>query len=285
MQQYTEKKTDPFKNISYGNMEKEQWVGFMGNIQYPFNIEMIGITYPDKDYYVQRKSSDYFIIEYIVSGKGSLTVNGKSFAVRAGDVYILPPQTAHDYRPDAAEPYEKIWCNFYSAIFEKAVIDYNLSDKFVFHAPACRDDFYKLLEIAASSIINDDIWSEVATVLFSVLNKIGSTYYHAEGRIGLAAQAKEILDNSIYENITIQALSKRLFVSKMQLSSEFRRVYGLPPYNYLLSQKISQAKLFLRNSDMTVKEISEKLCFSDEHYFSNLFKRKTGFSPGAFRAR
>lgn len=285
MRQYEGKKTDPFQNISYGNVDKEQWVEFIGNIQYPFNIEMIGITYPDPDYFIARKTSDYFIIEYVVSGKGYLTVNGKRFEVQAGDVYILPPQTAHDYRPDAHDPYRKIWCNFYSDIFKKATIHYNLSEQYVFHAPECLADFEQLLEIAAKSIINDDIWPDVATVLFTVLNKIGRRHYHADGRIALAAQAKELLDNAVYANITVEEVARRLFVSKMLLSSEFRRVYGLSPYSYLLSQKISKAKLFLHNSDMTVKEISEKLGFSDEHYFSNLFKRKVGCPPSDYRRR
>ena len=283
MQKYTETKTDPFHNISYGNVEKEQWVGFIGNTQYPFNIEMIGVTYPDPNYFIQRKNSDYFIIEYVVSGKGYLNVNGSSFTLDAGDVYILPPQTAHSYRADKNTPYQKIWCNFYSTVFKKVMHDYNIYDKFVFRAPECKSDFEKLLEIAAGSIINDDIWPDVATVLFSVFNKIAVRYYHADGRMTIAAQAKEILDNSVYDYITVQELSKQLFVSKVRLSSEFKKVYGLSPYGYLLSQRISQAKLFLRSTDMTVKEISEKLCFADEHYFSNIFKRKTGVTPSTFR--
>ena len=141
------------------------------------------------------------------------------------------------------------------------------------------------MEIAAKSIINDDIWPDVATVLFTVLNKIGRRHYHADGRIALAAQAKELLDSAVYDSITVEEVARRLFVSKMLLSSEFRRVYGLSPYSYLLSQKISKAKLFLHNSDMTVKEISEKLGFSDEHYFSNLFKRKVGCPPSDYRRR
>lgn len=283
MRQYTDRKTDPFRNISYGSVDKEQWVAFTGNTQYPFNIEMIGVTYPDKDYYIERKNSDYFIIEYVVRGKGVLNVNGKRFELHSGDVYLLPPQTSHDYRPDAKDPFHKIWCNFYSDAFKKATVDYHLSDQYVFHVPECADDFQNLLEIASHSIINDDIWPDVATILFGVLNKIGRRYYHTDGRMALAAQAKEMLDDAVYDRVTVEEISRKLFVSKMQLTKEFRRAYGLSPYNYLLSQKISQAKLFLRTTDLSVKEISDKLGFSDEHYFSNLFKRKTGTPPREFR--
>lgn len=277
---------DPFKNISYGSLEKEVKYQFSGNMQYPFNIEMLGITYPDADYFISRKMSDYFIIEYVFSGKGFLMVNGKEYPLVAGDVYILPPESTHSYRADPADPFQKIWCNFYSEIFAKVQRDYRLDNEYVFHAPECRDDFFRLTSIAQfGNTINDDAWHSVAEILFCILNKLAARYYRPEGQTALTAQAKEILDNSIYSNLTIEDLAKQLFVSKMLLSREFGKTYGISPYRYLLNKKISQAKLFLHNSDMTVKEISEKLCFSDEHYFSGLFKRKTGLSPIGFRKR
>ena len=57
----------------------------------------------------------------------------------------------------------------------------------------------------------------------------------------------------------------------------------MSPFDYYLKKKLSKAKLMLQSYNMTVKEISDKLCFADEHYFSGLFKRKVGVSPSEFR--
>ncbi len=278
------RQTDPFKNIIYGNLEREQKYLFNGNMEYPFNIEAIGVTHPDKDYFISRNRSDYHVIEFIASGKGMLTVNGKNFSLEKGDVYLLPAESSHSYRADPEQPFQKLWCNFYSETFTKIQADYRLIGKYVFHAPECEEDFIRLVEIAAfGSCVNDNEWSNIASILMNVLNKIAAREYRPEGGTAVAARAKEILDNSIFDNITVEELTKQLFVSKVILTREFKRMYGMSPYRYYLNKKLSQAKLMLHYSDLTVKEISDKLCFSDEHYFSGLFKRKIGVTPSDFR--
>ena len=59
----------------------------------------------------------------------------------------------------------------------------------------------------------------------------------------------------------------------------FKRAYGITPYDYILTRKIETAKLLLKNSSLSVKEIAYRLNFADEHYFSNIFLQKTGVRP------
>ncbi len=275
---------DPFKNIIYGNLKLEQKFLFSGNMEYPFNIEAIGITHPDKDYFISRSRSDYHVIEYVVAGKGFLSVNGKDYVLQPGDVYILPAESTHSYYPDAEQPYQKLWCNFYSDTFEKIRLDYRLSGKYVFHAPECEEDFVQLVKIATfGSRMNDNEWTNIASVLMNILNKLAAKEYRPDDSFIIAARAKELFDDAVFANITVEEVTKQLFVSKTILTREFKIMYGMSPYHYYLNKKLSQAKLMLHNSNMSVKEISDKLCFADEHYFSGLFKRKVGVSPSDFR--
>ena len=59
--------------------------------------------------------------------------------------------------------------------------------------------------------------------------------------------------------------------------------FGVTPYRYLLSRRLETARLLLRGTALPVREIAFRLCFSDEHYFSSLFRRKTGQTPSAYR--
>ncbi len=275
---------DPFKNIVYGNLNLEQKYEFKGNMEFPFNIEAIGITYPDKDYFIARERADYYVIEFVAEGKGQLSINGKEYALEQGDVYLLPPERSHRYRADSEQPYRKFWCNFYSNTFAKIQTDYRLDGIYVFHAPECEEDFLKLVELAAlGNRINDDEWTKIASILMNILNKLALKSYRSERNSTIASRAKVLLDNSIFDNITVDELTKQLFVSKTILTREFKKIYGMSPYHYYLNKKLSQAKLMLHNSNLSVKEISDTLCFSDEHYFSGLFKRKVGVSPSDFR--
>ena len=63
----------------------------------PIYIESIGISYPNSNYYIHRETSDFFIFEYVISGKGYIETAGKKYEVKAGDVYCLEPGKGHTY--------------------------------------------------------------------------------------------------------------------------------------------------------------------------------------------
>ena len=68
-----------------------------------------------------------------------------------------------------------------------------------------------------------------------------------------------------------------------QLRKRFKRSTGLAPKEYFLLLKINRAKELLMNPTLSVKEISQQLGFSDQYYFSRLFKHRTGTSPLHYR--
>ena len=87
----------------------------------------------------------------------------------------------------------------------------------------------------------------------------------------------------MYEKLNLNVLAARLHLSKSNMIRLFKKSFGTTPYEYLLSLKISTAKLLLKNSKMTVKDISDRLKFSDEHYFSTLFLARVGMRPRDYR--
>ena len=68
-----------------------------------------------------------------------------------------------------------------------------------------------------------------------------------------------------------------------RLSDLVKKAGGVTPYAYVLGKRIDLSKKLLVDTNLTVKQIADKLCFTDEYYFSNLFKRKVGVSPAAYR--
>jgi AraC-like DNA-binding protein len=64
---------------------------------------------------------------------------------------------------------------------------------------------------------------------------------------------------------------------------QFKTYFGISPYEYLMRKRIEAARLMLRHSDLLIKEIAARLQFSDQYYFSNYFKKKTGMSPAHYK--
>jgi len=80
-------------------------------------------------------------------------------------------------------------------------------------------------------------------------------------------------------------LSKELCISKPELIRHFKKGYGNTPYKYLINLRINHAKNMLTNDNFSVYEIAEFLCFSDQFYFSNIFKQHVGLSPLQYRKK
>ncbi|MBE5764135.1 MAG: AraC family transcriptional regulator [Clostridiales bacterium] len=285
MQHYGEKRIDPKKNIMYGSTDHEEIVFFTYDAEKkrPLRVEMIGITHKDKDYYIERKHNDYFVFEYVKSGKGYIQCGGKDYQVESDCVYILQPGSGHKYGSDKKEPYEKVWINFFSSIFSDILVAYGHSGKVVFPNSGCERYFDELLEVAEQNSDNEQVYIKVSEIIFKIILTLAEKAERKQETSYVANLVKEALDNSIYRKITVEEIAKEINFSKSQMTREFKKYYGVTPYKYLLDRKIVIAKQLLLSTGMRVQEISEALGFVDAYYFSDIFKTKTGLSPMAYR--
>lgn len=94
---------------------------------------------------------------------------------------------------------------------------------------------------------------------------------------------KDFLNAQITEKFKMDTLCKHVSKSESQTIRIFKKAYGITPYNYVLNKKISLAKKLIKNTNLSIKQIAEKLNFADEYYFSNFFKQKVGVTPTKYR--
>jgi AraC-like DNA-binding protein len=83
---------------------------------------------------------------------------------------------------------------------------------------------------------------------------------------------------------TLPLAARKFGVSKTTFSREFTRYIGLPFSEFLLMQRIEKARRLL-GSEMPIKEVADACGFQSATYFQQIFKRKAGLPPGAFRKK
>ncbi len=93
----------------------------------------------------------------------------------------------------------------------------------------------------------------------------------------------EYLKEHIYDKVTLDLLSEHFHFGKVYLCHTFKKKVGCSIINYFTDLKITEAKRLLRESELTVLEISDKLGFESPSYFSRCFKNRVGHSPQSFR--
>lgn len=91
------------------------------------------------------------------------------------------------------------------------------------------------------------------------------------------------VENNIEKKITVGELAAMANLNEVYFSNCFSKAVGQPPLQFILGKKLQYAMTLLQDERLSVKEIAFRLNFSDELYFSRLFKRKTNFSPTEFR--
>lgn len=87
----------------------------------------------------------------------------------------------------------------------------------------------------------------------------------------------------LYEEINLLQLAKVTNMHQNYLSARFKKEVGISFSEYVLKQKIEEAKKLLSYSDHTISEIYSWLNFHDQGHFTKVFKKYTGTTPKKYR--
>ncbi len=93
------------------------------------------------------------------------------------------------------------------------------------------------------------------------------------------------LNDHYMEDISLDDLSRRFFVSRAYLTRSFRAVTGVTLIQYLTVVRIRKACLLLKDTEDSVTEIARACGFSGGTYFENVFKRLRGMTPRQYRKK
>ncbi len=89
----------------------------------------------------------------------------------------------------------------------------------------------------------------------------------------------DMMENNLYNHLTFDDIAEKICFSKSYLTKLFRAKVNKGIMEYFLDLKIDEAKKLISEKELSYTQIAEKLSFGSIHYFSKIFKIKTGMSP------
>nr|WP_288827542.1 response regulator [uncultured Clostridium sp.] len=104
--------------------------------------------------------------------------------------------------------------------------------------------------------------------------------YHESLCSSVLTYIKENYEDS---DLCLHDIARYVNVSPAYLSALFKKKTGGNISDSITSARIDAACQYLKNSCLSLKEISEKCGYANQYYFSTSFKRKLGMSPSAYR--
>ncbi len=96
-------------------------------------------------------------------------------------------------------------------------------------------------------------------------------------------EALDIINLRFSESISLEELAQTLGLSASYLSKLFKKETGKNFKEYLLGVRMERARAMLKQSGEKVYIVADSVGYPDQHYFSELFKRTTGFTPLEYR--
>ena len=256
------------------------------------HLQEAGTLQAQKPHTSKRENLASYLFFLVLDGSGTLEYDGRSFPLHRGDCVFLDCRRPYSHRT-SEDLWTLKWANFYgpnmNGIYEKYTERGG--------APAFRTkrpDVYaalldRLFDIASSGeyIRDMKIYETLASLLTCLMeeswNPAGSP--HSASRRRNLQNVKEYLDQNYREKITLDSLAEMFYINKFYLTRIFREQFGVSVSSYLSQVRITHAKQLLRFTDLPVEKIAHECGMADANYFTRMFKKVEGVTPGEYRRR
>lgn len=97
-------------------------------------------------------------------------------------------------------------------------------------------------------------------------------------------QATDFIQAHLDEKITLTSIAQHLNLSVHYFCQLFAQSTGMPPYRYVLRQRIERAKQLLKTKpDSSLGQIALECGFANQSHFTNHFRKLTGITPRGYR--
>lgn len=249
----------------------------------PISISCAGISYCDGSYYIARRGASQMVLEYVVSGRGILIIDGMHYHPESGDVYIIPPNSDHYYASDRDFPWRKLWFNVNGTLLPDLLAAYGLVDLILLKKCPLRDTFESgLRELREPGSEDPAILS--ARIIVPLLAALGRVAERSKKNASPAEEVYRYISALRPEaSLNSKNLLRRSGRSISQTIRIFKKEFGTTPYASFLDRKLKTAKYLLKSTSSPIKEIALSLGWNNPCYFTRLFKKKTGLTPAEYR--
>lgn len=94
---------------------------------------------------------------------------------------------------------------------------------------------------------------------------------------------RAILESDIQAILTVEELSEKMFLTRVQVYRKTKALIGLTPSQLMNRIRLEHGAKMLRSTSLSISEIAYDIGYTDPKYFSRLFAKEYGQSPSAYR--
>ncbi|SEA58652.1 AraC family transcriptional regulator [Paenibacillus sp. 276b] len=279
---------------------------FYPDVQTTVNLFAIHLRSVGADWDYPAHEHPQYELNYVTEGEQYMTVNGKLYIQKAGELLLIPPGSTHSSLSHNGKGFTYFCMHFdiddqlflsLLARIKQVLFD---ADSPVTHQiePVLRKLMSSADNRAASTMVQRMQLQSAVFELFghlweAVSQEAAQMFTDGYEQIELAHQIRNRLQGLVSQQFKqgresdshygIDDIAAELGISSSHCNRVFRQVYGQSPRVYLSEMVLHEAKVLLGNPKLSVQNIAAMLGYKDIAHFSRQFKRWSGISPTRYR--
>lgn len=236
---------------------------------------------------------DYEFIILLTTIKNAI-LDGKKYIGETDTVYPISPNRYHGIEDDIEEnsSYIDIYINnnYFNSVLKK--LGYKENSEFNYNFPFHKKFAYIILRFSKIYKSNNPIKIELLNYLkeFICEELIIEGLSEEKNLLKHEYEVKEKFDSILnyvatnYNNPEVVDNAAKLYdYTKGSFGKIFSKHYHIPINQFILKIKLSNSKMLLKYSELSLDDIAKECGFKNAKYFSEIFTKKSKISPSKYR--
>lgn len=242
--------------------------------------------------FLSPATRSHYTFHYVLSGKGEISMKPESYALKAWEGILIPPNTYASYQADKDEPWQYLWIGFlgkragevlsaigldsltqpFSCPFPKELLE--LADKMLAFPKGTVDQIFLRQSLLVS--------------LLSLLTRnqpSGKIHVKKAGIHPYVADAMDFISRRYSQPLPVYEIAAHLKITRNYLYTLFKKELQCSPQEYLTDFRLGRACGLLTQTEYSIDAIARSCGYPEPALFSKAFKKKYGQTPSQFREK
>ena len=282
-------------SFAQNNIETSFEAGFVPHLLTASNITVNFTQHPR----VLHNHIDRLELLYVRTGSGIYVVDDEAFQIKPGNIIVTNPGVLHDEMPEYNRHLSMLAIGVdnvrIKGLPENHLIPNNIkpilkTDKHMILIDSIFQAIYDSLTFESKSSQENNIYLTQAllSLVYHAFMEKGTPKEYLNKKKDSSAllhDIKKYIDDNYYEQLSLQSISDKFYISQSYLSHLFKKKLKMSPMHYIARRRIGEAQSLLVLSKTSITDIATSVGFDNLSHFNVQFKKMVGLSPLAYRKK
>lgn len=235
---------------------------------------------------------DHYLIHYIISGEGVFQKSNMTYHLKKGQGFLICPDEITFYKADIQNPWHYMWVGFNGFRAKEYLNEAELTQESPIFSYD-RDD--KISKCISQMLIDADTYKkgrelQLLSHLYSFLSQILEVSRNEKNNknesmkeLYVRSVVNFIQTNYSSANIGVDKMAHYAGISRKYLYIIFKEMLSTSPQQFLLNYRMKRASELIKETELSIGDISRSIGYEDPFVFSKIFKKVFGMCPRDYR--